>query len=207
MKKQICAIAIASAVSMPAMADFFGIYAGIDYHTAATNLTHGSDFEDNNSLSGYVAVEHFIPLIPNAKLRYSDLSAEDKVSFEEPSSYALNAIGYYEIFDNDLFELDLGLAYSRFENVSDKSTDIIQGYGAAKVFVPGVGMYAFTEVVAGSIADDEATDIELGLAYTFNPDSALINLTVRAGYRYQEMIIDDETQETKGLFAGLEAHF
>jgi len=206
MKKQICAAAIVAAFSMPAMADFVGIYAGIDYRTTETTLT-SNDFEDTNNLSGYVALEHFIPLIPNAKVKYSDLSSESSIDSSEPSSSALNGILYYELFDNDLFEFDLGLAYTRLESLADQSADIAQAYGAAKVHVPGVGMHAFAEITAGSVTDDEATDAEIGLAYTFNPDSLLLNFSVRAGYRYQEMVIDDYTQENKGLFAGLAVHF
>lgn len=210
MKKQICAAAIATVISMPTMAEFLGIYAGVDYRTTASSHSDiVGDFQDTNNLSGYIALEHFIPLIPNAKLKYSDLSAEysNSQSSSEPTSYSANAIAYYRLFNNGLFEFDLGLAYSRLDALSGQTSDIAQAYGAAKVHVPGVGMHFFTEVIAGTVTDDEATDAEIGVAYTFNPDSALLNLAVRAGYRYQEMVISGDTQENKGLFAGLEAHF
>ncbi|MCP5077923.1 MAG: TIGR04219 family outer membrane beta-barrel protein [Psychromonas sp.] len=208
MKKQICAVAIATAISMPAMADFLGVYAGVDYRTTATSYNNiESAFEDTNNLSGYIAVEHFIPLIPNAKLKYSDLSTEYVLSTGEPSSSALNGILYYQLFDNGLFEFDFGLAYTDVENIIGETAQLGQAYGAAKIHVPGVGMHAFTEVIAGTVTDDKATDAEIGLAYTFNPDSIVLNFSVRAGYRYQEMVINDFTQENKGLFAGVEAHF
>ncbi|PKF60211.1 hypothetical protein CW745_16190 [Psychromonas sp. psych-6C06] len=209
MKKQICAAAIATAFSMPTMADFLGVYAGIDYRTTATSFEgNDSGFEDTNNLSGYVALEHFIPLVPNVKLKYSDLSTEYNVGTKvEPSSSALNGILYYQLFDNGLFEFDFGLAYTKAEDIAGQSADLGQAYGAAKVHVPGVGMHAFAEVIAGSLTDDDATDAEIGLAYTFNPDSVLLNFSVRAGYRYQEMIINNYNQENKGVFAGLEVHF
>ncbi|WP_413701046.1 TIGR04219 family outer membrane beta-barrel protein [Psychromonas sp. KJ10-10] len=203
-------MAIATAISMPTMADFLGVYAGVDYHTISTNYSNvSSDFEDTNNLSAYIALEHFIPLLPNAKIKYSDLSAEYTTlsGTSEPESSALNGILYYELFDNGLFEFDFGLAYSDLEDITGQSTDIAQGYGAAKVHLPGTGMHVFAEAIAGSVSDDEATDAELGLGYTFNPDSLLLNFSVRAGYRLQEMIINDVTQENKGLFAGLEVHF
>ncbi len=108
---------------------------------------------------------------------------------------------------NRIFKLFLWIPYTNIENINEQTADIGQAYGAAKVHVPGVGMHAFAEIIAGSVTDDEATDAEIGLAYTFNPDSAVLNFSVRAGYRYQEMVINDFTQENKGLFAGLEAHF
>ncbi|MEI6895972.1 MAG: TIGR04219 family outer membrane beta-barrel protein [Psychromonas sp.] len=208
MKKKFCAIALIATFSMPLMADFLGVYAGIDYRTIETSVDdNGSGFEDSNNLSGYLAIEHFIPLIPNVKLKYADLTSESSSTSNDASSSVINTILYYELFDNDLFELDLGLAYSRLESVRDQSADIAQAYGAAKVHLPGMGMHVFAEVISGSFSDDEASDATLGLAYTFNPDSLLINLSVRAGYRYQEIIIDNVNQESKGLFAGLEAHF
>lgn len=208
MKKQICAAAVATLISMPTMADFLGVYAGLDYRTTTNNYL-GSELEDSSNLSGYIAFEHFIPLLPNAKLKYSDLSTELADSTEIDSS-AANAILYYELFDNGLFEFDFGLAYTRLEmdrNNLDLSSDIAQAYGAAKVHIPATGIHAFAEVISGSVTDDSATDAELGLAYTFNPDSVLLNFAVRAGYRYQEMEINNVTQENKGLFAGLQAHF
>ena len=208
MKKQIFAAAIVTSMSMPEMADLLGVYAGVDYHTIATSIdSNNSGFEDTNNLSGYIAVEHFIPLIPNVKLKYSDLSTEYSVGSEKPSSSALNGILYYQLFDNGVFEFDFGLAYTRVEDLTGQTADIGQAYGAAKIHVPGVGMNAFAEIIAGTVTDDEATDAEIGLAYTFNPDSNLLNFSVRAGYRYQEMVINDFTQENKGLFAGVEAHF
>ncbi|WP_022941886.1 TIGR04219 family outer membrane beta-barrel protein [Psychromonas hadalis] len=208
MKKQICAVAIASAISMPVMADFLGVYAGIDYRTTTTSYSSiDSDFEDTNNLSGYIALEHFIPLIPNVKLKYSDLSTTSAMGGNEPSSSAVNGILYYQLFDNGLFEFDFGLAYTAVEDIKSQSADLGQAYGAAKIHVPGTGMHAFAELIGGSVTDDNATDAELGLAYTFNPDSIIMNFSVRAGYRYQEMKINDRTQENKGLFAGIEAHF
>lgn len=211
MKKQICAAVVASVISMPTMADFLGVYAGVDYRTTTTNHTangYTGEFNDTNNFSGYVALEHFIPLIPNAKLKYSDLSSEYSEDSTEISSSAANAILYYQLFDNGLFEFDFGLAYTRVETDYDNlSTDLGQAYGAAKVHIPGVGIHAFAEVIGGSTTDDNATDAEIGLAYTFNPDSALLNFSVRAGYRLQEAEINNFKQENKGLFAGMEVHF
>ncbi|MFT6984681.1 MAG: outer membrane protein [Psychromonas sp.] len=211
MKKQICAAVVAGVISMPTMADFLGVYAGVDYRTTATSHTangYTGEFDDTNNFSGYLAFEHFMPLIPNAKLKYSDLSSEYSSDATEIKSSASNAILYYELLDNDLVEFDLGLAYTDLEtDYNNLSATLGQGYAAAKLHIPGVPMHAFAEIIAGSINDDNATDAEMGVAYTFNPDSMLLNLSVRAGYRHQEAEISNFKQENKGLFAGLEAHF
>lgn len=211
MKKKLCTAILAGMISMPTMADFLGVYAGVDYLNSNTSNTYQSvttDLKDSNNLSGYVAFEHFVPLIPNAKLKYSDLSSEYNTDSSEISGSATNAILYYQLFDNDLFEFDFGLAYTRIEtDFNNLNSDLGQAYAAAKVHIPTVGINAFTEVITGSLSDDDATDAQIGLAYAFNPDSLLLNVSLRAGYRLQNITIDNFEQENKGLFVGLEAHF
>ena len=205
MKKLLCAVAVSAVLSTPAMADHIGVFAGVDYtqNSASYNNIDGGD---HGNASGYVAVEHFVPVIPNVKIKYADLTNKDNME-----SSALNGILYYQLFDNDLFEVDFGLAYTKVEGYVDRSANLAQAYGAAKFHIPTVGIFAFTEVVGGSLTDDEALNAEAGLGYTFNPDSKLINLSLRAGYRYQSMTIDAKPrgseQENKGAFVGLEAHF
>ncbi len=203
MKKQVLAAAIAATMSMPAMADFLGVYAGLDYSTNDTTVGNASD--KSNNISGYVAFEHFIPLIPNVKIKYTNLTNHH---FDEDESSTKNGILYYEILDNDLVELDLGAVYTDAEGYNE-SANIVQAYGAAKVHVPGVSMHAFAEVIGGSVTKDDALSAEIGLAYTFNPDSSLLNIAVRTGYRVQELDLNHTSnkQEIDGLFAGVEVHF
>ncbi|MFT6928407.1 MAG: outer membrane protein [Psychromonas sp.] len=211
MKKQICTAIIASAVSMPSMAMLdFDVYTGIDYRTTDNSQSYsGVDqgLKDTNNLSGYLAIEHFIPMLPNAKLKYSDLSTETSTSSTTIKGSAANAILYYQLFDNSLFDFDLGLAYTRLESdIDNMSENLGQAYAAAKLQIPGTGVHVFAELISGSLSSDTATDAELGLAYTFNPDS-ILNLAVRAGYRYQDAEFNDLEIENKGLFVGLELHF
>lgn len=209
MKKQICAAIAACVISTATMADLLGVYAGIDYRTSETSYSASeNEFQDSNNLSAYIAVEHFIPLLPNAKIKYTDLSSEYSVNSSEFASSSVNAILYYQLFDNDLFEFNFGFAYTRVEtDFLNLSTELGQVYGAAKVQVPGVAMHAFAEMITGSISDDNATDTQLGLAYTFNPDAARLTFSARAGYRSQEVEFSHTRQKNNGLFAGLEAHF
>ncbi|WP_372880669.1 TIGR04219 family outer membrane beta-barrel protein [Psychromonas sp.] len=207
MKKQISATIIASAMCMPATA-MVDVYAGLDYRTTDTSQSvSGEDLKETNNLSGYLAFEHFIPMLPNAKLKYSDLSSETEAGSTKIDSSASNAILYYQLFNNDLFEVDLGLAYTHLDSdFQNLSSDLAQAYAAAKFFVPATGINAFAEIISGSLNSDKANDIELGVAYTFNPD-AIINIAVRAGYRFQDAEINNLDQENKGLFAGMEIHF
>ncbi|ABM05117.1 hypothetical protein Ping_3433 [Psychromonas ingrahamii 37] len=209
MKKQIATAIIASLMCMPSIA-LIDIYTGIDYRTTTTSQSFSGtdqDLKDTNNLSGYLAIEHFIPLLPNAKIKYSDLSTKKSTDSSSTDGSTRNAILYYQLFDNGLFQFDLGLAYTRVEaDFQNLTSDLAQAYGAAKLFVPGTGIHAFTEVINGSLTDDKATDAQFGLAYTFNPDS-IVDIAVRAGYRFQDATIGEFKQEDKGLFAGLALHF
>jgi len=207
MKKQLCVVAIASFLSAPVFADHLGVFVGADYLSNKSDVNgHSNILDDSNNFSGYVAFEHFIPLIPNVKIRYSDLAADYKAVSGELDSSLANGVLYYQIFDNDLFQIDLGLAYTKAE-MDEKDANIAQVYGAAEISVPGTELYVFAEVLGGSLTDDDAMDATGGVGYTFNPDS-LVRLSVRTGYRYQKIDLDDvEKQKTSGLFAGVEAHF
>ncbi|HEY7865551.1 MAG TPA: TIGR04219 family outer membrane beta-barrel protein [Psychromonas sp.] len=211
MKKQITTAIIASAICMPSMAMLdLDVYTGLDYRTTETKQSNSGidqDLKDTNNLSAYLAIEHFIPVLPNAKLKYSDLTTETSADSKTIKGSAANAILYYQLFNNDLFEFDLGLAYTLLESDFDNmSEDLGQAYGAAKLHVPGTGIHVFAELISGSLSSDKATDAELGLAYTFNPDS-MLNIAVRAGYRYQDAQFNELERENKGLFAGLALHF
>jgi outer membrane protein len=209
MKKQLCVLAIASLFSASALSSNNGLFVGVDYLSNSSDFTYAGGsteaIDDSNNFSGYVAFEHFIPLIPNVKIRYSDLAVESESGEDFDSSLA-NGILYYQIFDNDLFQLDLGLAYTQAE-IGTEDAAIAQAYGAAEFAIPGTGLYMFAEALGGSATDDDAMDASGGLGYTFNPDSFL-SLSVRTGYRYQMIDIDKVAkQETSGFFAGVEASF
>ena len=204
MKKKLIAAAIATSFSMPTMADFLGLYAGLDYRSNETSLSGSSDEDSTSNVAGYVTFEHFIPLVPNVKLKYADLSFDDSDSIDSSS---MNGILYYELFDNGLFEFDLGAAYSDIESDND-SANLAQLYAAGKVHIPGTGVHAFAEGIAGSFTDDDALDTEVGLAYTFSPIPLVLDMSLRAGYRLQELEFKGQPkQTTDGLFAGLEIHF
>ena len=202
MKKQALAAVIAATISMPSMADFLGIYAGVDYRNNRTNYTNGNSSDEGNNLAGYIAYEHFYPLLPNVKVKSAYLNGDDK------GNSATNAILYYEIFDNGIFEFDAGVSYTNIKNTTDDMA-IMQGYAASKLHFPLTGINAFADLTTVSLSDDDATQLEVGFAYTINPFSPTFNFALRAGYRKQEVKYDGRsgTEETDGAFIGLETRF
>ncbi len=100
------AVALASAV--PAQADtLLGVKVGADAWFA--NAKIDGNKSDDTSGSYYASIEHFIPLVPNFMVRYNNIDTGN-VAFEQSDLTA-----YYEILDNDLVALDLGVTVSKFE--------------------------------------------------------------------------------------------
>lgn len=135
LKLSVAAALLAS--SMQVQADtVLGLYAGAQYWNIEPEGQFGSaaddqesfNFDDAGNASYYVALEHFVPIIPNIKLRHNqmeDLSGSGEISgsftfagqtYQADSQMSVNAdlsntdyIMYYELFDNGLFSFDFGL--------------------------------------------------------------------------------------------------
>ncbi|MDA1381342.1 hypothetical protein PCI56_20100 [Plesiomonas shigelloides subsp. oncorhynchi] len=96
-------------VAAPAMADSLAVRGSAEFIAGAT-LDAGHGFKDN-SADGYrvgLEVVHPIPLLPNALVRYQNLDGSSNGMVLEQEK--LDAIGYYQLLDNGLINVDLGLA-------------------------------------------------------------------------------------------------
>ncbi|MDO6619339.1 TIGR04219 family outer membrane beta-barrel protein [Shewanella sp. 10N.286.51.B8] len=150
--------------------------------------------------------------IDGASTAYNDLSNTDFVF-------------YYEILDNDLVALDLGAAYkqmhgsiringttdagSAISSEVDVDSGIVMLYGSAEVGVPGLGLYAFADVMLG-IDESNVYDYNAGLGWKF--DGVALDTAIRVGYREFKFDVDDFSRTTqnmsfKGAFAGVELTF
>ncbi len=137
MKKSVLSMVAVAVLAAPAvMADTLaGVYIGADLHFADTKGSFGQpgsrqqdfSFDDKNLSSFYIKVEHPVPLLPNIKLQRNSLSSNgntridetfvfDNQTFRVDSILAqdvdlsnIDATFYYEILDNDLVSLDLGV--------------------------------------------------------------------------------------------------
>ena len=220
MKKRLTATLLTLAMSTPALADDWGLFAGVDVaKPAADGKVAGNKLSLDNELraNGYLAVEHGIIFLPNVKLAYSDLGGKGKTNSTDVTlgMSSFDGILYYQLFDNGLFETDFGL---NFKYVSGDlhttsnthfSSTIPQAYGAAKLHIPNTGISVFSELTAGSVTDDEIVDGLIGLSYAFNPDG-LSKFKLRGGYRYQEVKLKEDVKlntEFEGFFVGAEMRF
>ncbi|MEK0161284.1 TIGR04219 family outer membrane beta-barrel protein [Pseudoalteromonas piscicida] len=142
MKKHFLAAALSLACLAPAAhADtVLGLYVGAegwDTETEGSFAEKGNmqtfSFDDETFTSFYAALEHPVPLVPNIKLRYTELELNGQTTLTESFDFGgqvytvgtdattnadLNHIDYtlyYEVLDNDLLTLDFGVNFKQFD--------------------------------------------------------------------------------------------
>lgn len=250
MKKLTLAACVSLLATPAAMADtIFGLYAGggsISYDLSGEirdleNSGTEIDTEKDLGLSGesgnyfYVAVEHFVPLLPNIKLSRSDISESSTSTLErsivfDSQTFSFNeqveskfdlshtdATLYYELLDNWV-TLDLGLTVRMFDGELSvrSSTDYAQEdldfaapllYGKVKVDLPLTGLYVSAEGNAISVGGVEFIDLLAKVGYRFG-----FGLGVEVGLREIDFTLDDvEDLEAdlslSGTYAAATFHF
>ncbi|MGF1726314.1 TIGR04219 family outer membrane beta-barrel protein [Photobacterium nomapromontoriensis] len=203
------AAAVALSVAVPAQAAMLlGVKAGADawFSDAKVNESHANG-DSNTSGSYYVALEHFIPLIPNARIRYTDVD-NGSVSFGQTDFTA-----YYEILDNDLIAFDLGLTLSQFNSGKFYNQSFSEWqpnlYGNVELGIPMTPLSIFSDLNVGEYDGTSTVDGQLGVMWGIPLIAADLNL--RAGYRvmdYDFNFINAGGQfKADGWFAGVEIDF
>lgn len=254
MKKYCLAAALSMACLAPAaQADtLLGLYVGVDGWKSDSDgqfsykdkSSQDFDFEDETFVSYYAALEHPVPLVPNIKLKYTELELNgsalltDTFSFNG-SKYTIGTtvdtvsdlthidyIFYYEIFDNDLISIDLGLNVKQFggeitveyedddfpqRETKDFSGFVPLAYGRAEAGLPFTGLSVFFEGSFLAIDDSKVQDYQVGVAWELI-DNLAVDVAVKAGYRSMVLELDDVDDITtdidaSGPFAGIQVHF
>lgn len=235
-------------VAPHAQADtILGIYAGgqIWDTDSAGRIGSGDSqqafaFGDERQQSLYIALEHPLPLIPNIKLRQNDLSTAGATALASDFSFAGTTFAngasisssvdlshtdvtlYYEIFDNDLLSLDLGVTGKKVDGwlaVRDAQSEsrlqsdgwVPTGYAQLRVGIPATPLTAYALANAISIDDSSIRDIEAGIEYRLL-DNLAIDLNLQLGYRDIQIELDDLDSaytdlQFKGPYLGVEVHF
>ena len=228
-----------------------GAYIGIEGWDVSPTGKFGSrkdnqqtfDFGDETPASFYVAIEHLLPMIPNVRVTYQDLDYTGKTTLTNTfifggTTYAVNSnllsetnIGgfdtdlYYELFDNDLISLDLGMSVKyvdgditvkNVDSPAQQSKETFDGflpmlYARAEFGIPGTGLSIFGEGNYITISDNTASDYTLALAYEF-VDTPAVDITGYLGYRRFNLDLEDIDKvvvniNMDGLYGGVVFHF
>ncbi len=198
---------IATAIALPVQsADLLGADVDLGYWFSDSKINSVKDSSVDTSVSLSASLEHFIPLVPNAKIAYNNISGDHNLDY---SQYDL--IAYYEILDNDLLSFDLGLNLQHYNgHFRGLNLDIWQPnlYSRAAIGVPGLPVSIFGSFSYGSLDNVSTVDLEAGVSYSLNLVAA--NLDVSLGYRMQDndfglsvLGVPVSKIETSGFFIGV----
>lgn len=251
MNKTVLAIGVIAALAGQAQADtLLGIYAGYDgWRTSASGSFADSsqlqtfNFGDDTQGSYFIALEHPVPLLPNIRIQRNELEAsgistinagfslggqifiaDTEVSNQVDLSNT-DYVLYYEILDNDLLSIDLGIngkhikGHVLVEETSGAGDEAYQSasqlvpmlYSAASVGLPLTGLEVFAQGSYISYDGSSIYDAQAGMAYTL-VDNLAIDMTFKLGYRAVNLNLDDIDNlyadlDFKGVFAGVAIHF
>lgn len=232
LKRHLPLLLYISCSSNAVQADFIGL------HTDASNwFYHGSslsqrsnlesDFSTDNALQLSIAFEHPFPLLPNSKIKYSQLSGTANYN---PTTLAAdhteltqsNYLLYYEILDT-MINLDLGIGLTHLSGQMNfftpstieqyqLSSNVGALYLQASMQLPFTGLSTKTELTFSQSSDVTVKDLQAEIQYDFLRKSYLVDLGGKLGYRYMTVDLDFSEQnkvkqEFKGPYLGLNLHF
>lgn len=213
-----------------AQADFIGLKGDISYWNidGESNIDrkhlNDQDLDRKGTVQASVAFEHPIPVIPNVKLKYTQLDTETESNntVEELAKTEINLdhtdlILYYEILDN-IVKADIGVGATRLNGDVkqfgtsvdiDEYSPIIYAEVGAKL--PFTGLSAKAEATYTNVNDVKITDAQAEFQYDFVKSIAL-DLGAKVGYRVLNIELNDLDKRDmkfnfKGPYIGLNAHF
>ncbi len=150
--------------------------------------------------------------------------------FDSPSTYSdfsnTDFILYYEVLDNDLVSIDIGLNGKSIDGsievsgldsgISRTKTLPFDGvvpllYGAAEVGLPFTGLAFYGDMSYLKVDGHQLSDYQVGIAYDL-VDNIAFDIAVQLGYRSFSLTLDDlddinSDLDVKGAYLGLEIHF
>ncbi|MBJ9955250.1 MULTISPECIES: TIGR04219 family outer membrane beta-barrel protein [unclassified Acinetobacter] len=218
-------------LSSLAQADFIGLTGDVSYWSYdgkienTKPLSGNNDIDRDNGIQASIAFEHPVPLLPNVKIKYTNLDSttnnnngafsSDKVEFTN-TDYIL----YYEILDN-IVSADIGFGLANIDS-DIKQYDALQyvnytmsgnlpiAYASIGGKLPFTGLSTKGEMILGSNGDAKLTDVQAELQYNF-VQSLLLDVGAKVGYRYVNIDADKDDikykLDFKGPYIGLNAHF
>jgi len=226
MKKILSAAVLAATLPQAASAlPLVDFYAGGYYwdQTISGNLSNGqADLEDDLNLDAggqnvlYFAFEHPIPVIPNLKIKSTDMSSDgsgtvtslkvgdNTVSGAVDSELDLTHTDYtmYWSLPIPIVTLDFGLTLRQFDgsvtsvsSLTEISEDldfiVPMGYLKAGVDIPLTGLSFGGDINVISIGDTGITDYDLNMTYVL-PLIPLLDVGISAGYRSFDLELDED---------------
>jgi outer membrane protein len=227
-----------------------GLYLGGDgWRTDVTGSFGNSEpaptfnFDTKTQGSFFIALEHPVPVLPNIRLAHHQLQADGVSLINAQFSFGgedftinttvmnqvdltnTDVVLYYEILDNSVIALDLGLTGKHIKgsaSVVEQAENGLQGeesvsqwlpmvYVSSKVGLPLTGLDIFAQGNYIGWSDSRMYDVQAGIGYEI-VDSLAVDIRFKVGYRAVNLRLDDldnlySNLDFKGAFAGVELHF
>lgn len=228
MKKILTAAALAATLPQAASAlPLVDLYAGAYYwdQTVSGDVVNGSaDLEDDLNLDAggqnvmYVAFEHPIPVIPNVKIKSTEMSSDGAGQLSQSlvingtsftGSEAVNSkldlshtdFTLYWSLPLPIVTFDFGLTARQFDgslmvqsNSLDSNADfdfvVPMGYLNAGVDIPLTGLSLAANLNTISYGDTSMTDFDANMTYVL-PLIPLLDVGISAGYRSFDLELDE----------------
>lgn len=213
-------------VAGPVTADMLGVRAGLEYWRANPEVVAGDtgaagrwSLNNASGMAWAARFEHPILLLPNFAARYQqhDYSAQAPLldslrlgqtvysagqniwQYQKYQHYDMTA--YYELLDNPLLSVDLGLTVRQLKVKSALNTSVINNSANLSVMLPmlyldtemgvwGTDTVVFAKGNYSRYQSDLNYDWQAGIAWRFI-DIAMFQAYLRAGWQYNKLAISD----------------
>ena len=195
-----------------------------------SNVMHETQ---DNSAYVWALIKHPLPVVPNFRVEYVNISSEGRANGTWGSGTAVSSkstldmqqidlIPYYNILDNTFWTtVDLGLDVKMVNfdyKIADasyeykKTLPIPMGYARLRVQIPQTSLGAEADIKYMAYGKSAFSDARAKLDYTFN-SFRIVQPAVEVGYRVQKIKIDEPSASIKtdidfaGFYAGLMLKF
>ena len=251
MKKILTSLACVASLSTLANADFLRAEMGVGAWSATpkgqilgttTGFTgfSGTDTAQEGAQTNVYAwalVKHFVPVVPNLRVEYVDITSEGKATGTLGSTIIpdttntqidmtqVDLIPYYNILDNTFWiTLDVGLDIKMIDvsysvdkvagsdgYTSSETLALPLGYVRGRVQVPTTGFGVEADVKYVEYDNNIVYDVRAKVDYTFDI-SPVIQPAIEIGYRMQKYQTDETKDialdlEYSGVYAGIMLRF
>ena len=214
-----------------------GVWIQIPSGSANYNATSGGSnvMRETQENSAYVwaLVKHPVPVIPNLRVEYVNISSEGRANGTWGSGTAasskstldmqqIDVIPYYNILDNTFWAtIDLGLDVKMVNldyKIADasyeykKTLPIPMGYARVRVEVPRTSFGVEADIKYIAYGKSVISDARAKMDYTFN-SFRIVQPAIEVGYRVEKIKIDESSESIKtdidfsGFYAGLMLRF
>lgn len=199
-----------SLIACVCQADTLSLSADTAYWLASTQYNAPKTTQTAQVMTS-ASFEHFVPLVPNARLRHTTLNLPSASSYAptlSPTHSATEAIAYYELLDTVL-SLDVGVGVQRFYDASQQKSETFSPmvYAAVGTKLPLTKLSANAELAIAKAPQHQTTDTLAELNYTLY-ESMLVDIDGKIGYRLMTIERPTHTAKTmQGAYAGIKAKF